>query len=205
MRSGRIPGTVSIHAPAWGATRQLTTSSSMAARFQSTHPRGVRPARISAVLIYRAVSIHAPAWGATERRWQDVETSSCFNPRTRVGCDTIQFIIIWFFSSFNPRTRVGCDVRTAGKWAVGRRVSIHAPAWGATGQMPSSPATRPRFNPRTRVGCDLLPTGVCTMSQAVSIHAPAWGATSRLSANFPKSPMFQSTHPRGVRRVGSPV
>ena len=55
-------------------------------RFQSTHPHGVRlkplpPSHFS------QVSIHAPAWGATSyysKRWRIL----CFNPRTRMGCDT---------------------------------------------------------------------------------------------------------------------
>ena len=34
---------------------------------------------------------------------------------------------------------------------------------------------------------------------AVSIHAPAWGATS-MDTVAPLASLFQSTHPRGVRR-----
>ena len=145
--------------------------------FQSTHPRGVRPARISAVLIYRAVSIHAPAWGATAAYWPAGGLYQGFNPRTRVGCDPkaspTTFPTKSFQSThprgvrraradrrfptsrgFNPRTRVGCDVSTANlsRWING-------------------------FNPRTRVGCD-----------------------SRAQARVDDLCRFQSTHPRGVRR-----
>ena len=106
----------------------------------------------------------------------------CFNPRTRVGCDLHNgpvFSLSWEFQSthprgvrrprligrivrrrFNPRTRVGCDARhraTAELW----RVSIHAPAWGAT-----------------RIFFDFR------QILTVSIHAPAWGATSILCVNF---------------------
>ena len=35
----------------------------------------------------------------------------------------------------------------------------------------------------------------------VSIHAPAWGATSALMRPFSFPKTFQSTHPRGVRRM----
>ena len=57
------------------------------------------------------------------------------------------------------------------------RVSIHAPARGATGGM-------------SRIGHGAL----------VSIHAPARGATSRYTI-CPKIPtMFQSTRPHGARR-----
>ena len=56
-------------------------------------------------------------------------------------------------------------------------VSIHAPAWGATSAATSPRPCRSSFNPRTRVGCDF---GECLKM--------AWNA------------VFQSTHPRGVRR-----
>jgi len=55
---------VSIHAPAWGATR---------ARFGSV-PENF-------------VSIHAPAWGATLLSSTDNDSAKCFNPRARVGRD----------------------------------------------------------------------------------------------------------------------
>ena len=35
----------------------------------------------------------------------------------------------------------------------------------------------------------------------ISIHAPTWGATSSAPLRFPAM-LFQSTHPRGVRRRG---
>ena len=60
------------------------------------------------------------------------------------------------------------------------------------------------FNPRTHVGCDLRlfvsPTGF----YKVSIHAPTWGATKFPNSVAVSITAFQSTHPRGVRRVCSP-
>ena len=98
---------------------------------------------------------------------------------------------------FNPRARVGrdlCDHHGLG--TVG--VSIHAPAWGATGAVdrrrvsgavsihaPAWGATWRRwyrswwptgFNPRARVGRDVADLGDVVL-RGVSIHAPAWGAT----------------------------
>ena len=55
-------------------------------KFQSTHPRGVRPG-ISA--------------GAS--------TPDNFNPRTHVGCDSRADLPIVVIKNFNPRTHVGCD------------------------------------------------------------------------------------------------
>jgi len=105
---------------------------------------------------------------------------------------------------------------------VGHRVSIHAPAWGATAVEAFEAADVPGFNPRPRVGGDL--SGVLVTPQTalfqstpprggrraavlvasgigwVSIHAPAWGATPSRRSRCAGG-MFQSTPPRGGRRV----
>ena len=53
------------------------------------------------------------------------------------------------------------------------------------------------FNPRTRVGCDRCVYALYLV-KLVSIHAPVWGATSIDLSSY-KMPLFQSTHPCGVR------
>ena len=100
------------------------------------------------------ISIHAPVWGATfaPNRWG--ADGAHFNPRARVGRD----MSVTFFSVspsyFNPRARVGRDADGRRQAAVSRNfnprarvgrdwglfakdpdigISIHAPAWGATG------------------------------------------------------------------------
>ncbi len=80
---------------------------------------------------------------------------------------------------FNPRPRMGGDEVELfdGGIAV---VSIHAPAWGATGM-----ETRPLH------------------SGKVSIHAPAWGATTAIHLGFTQY-LFQSTPPHGGR-PGLPI
>ena len=108
-------------------------------------------------------------------------------------------------SSFNPRTRVGCDRFVYHQFVKQVRVSIHAPAWGATFATASAQfkffqfqSTHPRgvrphacppfvhvflgFNPRTRVGCDTRTPDGQIVDIVVSIHAPAWGATIVMSA-----------------------
>mgnify|MGYP006943061922 CR=1 FL=1 len=57
-------GNVSIHAPARGATVQDNIDD-REHKFQSTRPRGARPAIVSDRLRLEFVSIHAPARGAT--------------------------------------------------------------------------------------------------------------------------------------------
>ena len=79
---------VSIHAPAWGATSNISRSSLSILVFQSTHPRGVRRAMRTNRFRRFFVSIHAPAWGATCIDSHGCQCLICFNPRTRVGCDT---------------------------------------------------------------------------------------------------------------------
>ena len=75
---------------------------------------------------------------------------------------------------FNPRSRMGSDM-TDEEYTEMFDISIHAPAWGATGQF-------------QRIG----------RVHRISIHAPAWGATY---AGYPQtySDVFQSTLPHGER------
>ena len=96
---------------------------------------------------------------------------------------------------FNPRPRMGGD---SGRLRAFRSylVSIHAPAWGATGRW-TEPMPWVRFNPRPRMGGDeaglRLGAGI-----GVSIHAPAWGATYSIYSVDVQA-LFQSTPPHGGR------
>ena len=121
-----------------------------------------------------------------------------FNPRTREGCDSraapsrtrsnlfqsthprrvrrsIAYVRL-MMQGFNPRTREGCDVRIRRSAYRSHRVSIHAPAKGATCRL------------------DLM-----SQSDVVSIHAPAKGATKDVWQTPSERLWFQSTHPRRVR------
>ena len=119
---------VSIHAPAWGATRDAGLNPYLM-MFQSTHPHGVRlvqaikancvrsfnprtrtgcDAGQLAKIIRVAVSIHAPARGATcrlllspvLRRFQSTHPHGVRRRRLRPRRRE---------QGFNPRTRTGCD------------------------------------------------------------------------------------------------
>ena len=121
-------------------------------KFQSTHPRGVRPPEECLL--------------------------SCmqnFNPRTHVGCDIFTHLPESANMHFNPRTHVGCD---SGERYVSHvhRISIHAPTWGATIakvlriSVIAFQSTHPRgVRPQYEYygGHQAL----------ISIHAPTWGAT----------------------------
>ena len=122
------------------------------------------------------------------------------------------------FQSTRPR---GARHRDDQRQPAAGRVSIHAPAWGATRcRAPFRPG-RLRFNPRARVGRDGQMTIRARATPFVSIHAPAWGATLSWSCCPPRRAcfnprarvgrdpalvssswlhrMFQSTRPRGAR------
>jgi len=144
---------VSIHAPAWGATRRVVQD--LAACLVSIHAPAWGATTEDAVNNKATiVSIHAPAWGATTAPTRSVPARRCFNPRARVGRDArpqCGTLVVGLFQStrprgarqssaswrsgsgsFNPRARVGRD-QPAGESRRGGFVSIHAPAWGATG------------------------------------------------------------------------
>ena len=122
------------------------------------------------------VSIHAPVWGAKLTLCDKICRQGCFNPRTRVGCESSVIVLM-----------------------DNLKVSIHAPVWGANGSLrldlivsvfqsthpcgvrTNRQAKQPNgacFNPRTRVGCEILLTGLSS-----------------------RQTRFQSTHPCGVRII----
>ena len=143
---------------------------------------------------------HAPVRGATRK---------CPRPARRYDR----------FQSTHPR-----GVRLAVFRGIPKlfKVSIHAPAWGATHHlvmdalgMNRFQSTHPRgVRPVRRRGRRALPRvsihapawgATCSNLEflrryLVSIHAPAWGATIRFMRRMGFI-VFQSTHPRGVRRA----
>ena len=80
---------------------------------------------------------------------------------------------------FNSRSRMGSDSRAHATMSGAGRVSIHAPAWGATGSRKAS-----------------------SPNKGVSIHAPAWGATCGGGGADDGSAEFQFTLPHGERPGG---
>ena len=56
-------------------------------------------------------------------------------------------------------------------------ISIHAPAWGATGSGRGTYSPFLYFNPRSRMGSDGRSDSRYSRNAYISIHAPAWGAT----------------------------
>ena len=103
-----------------------------------------------------------------------------------------------------------------------RKISIHAPARGATTAQKADNQWNRYFNPRPREGGDCTPselrrtrndfnprpreggdlrTGVALGQNLISIHAPARGATPPSLDSFRIVNRFQSTPPRGGRPI----
>jgi len=186
------------------------------------------------------VSIHAPARGATPQSARCSRTSWRFNPRPRAGGDAPGAEMVRISSGFNPRPRAGGDPQCLGENAGAQRfnprpraggddeearaaghlrVSIHAPARGAT--LPDRPEQLGReVSIHAPARGATLADDQADGADGVSIHAPARGAT--LSAYSPTITIcsfnprpraggdaysmpytgpsrFQSTPPRGGR------
>ena len=150
---GVLHAIVSIHAPARGATRRSGTRPKPPP-FQSTRPHGARQGLPWRQAKHRGVSIHAPARGATCPGQFFDACQARFNPRARTGRDYFSTVELERSRCFNPRARTGRDAQLPHQHPAQARVSIHAPARGAT-----------------------LGGGGLTVDQGVSIHAPARGAT----------------------------
>ncbi len=145
-------------------------------QFQSTHPRGVRQVIDGDCPFNKVISIHAPARGATTLRVFYVASKIYFNPRTREGCDInfhLKMLGLCLFQSTHPRgVRHITNVINTEDY----KISIHAPARGATEISPSMQALCNKFQ---------------------STH-PRGVRPSETLEEYLKLP-FQSTHPRGVR------
>ena len=214
--------TVSIHAPARGAT-------------------------CPGLLLgwFSCVSIHAPARGATKWILHKLRKLFRFNPRPRAGGDVCMFFPVASHGSFNPRPRAGgdqgCSRLTSSYTCFNPRpraggdptevVLRHSQKFQSTPPRGGRRLIRfrlrptPCFNPRPRAGGDIFPSALksplcgfqstpprggrrwlhLTPSQLinVSIHAPARGATLYL-LNIPTVQVSFNPRPRaGGDHVGN--
>ncbi len=105
-------------------------------------------------------------------------------------------------SPLQSRTRVGCDRCHPVCCRLCDEVSIHAPAWGATSAPQRSRRSRAGFNPRTRVGCDPKMVVKPRDTPLFQSTHPRGVRPLRNGASPSGVAEFQSTHPRGVRHCG---
>ncbi len=167
--------------------------------FQSTPPRGGRPSRVVSYILSATVSIHAPARGATEtshneRGWNWFQstpprggrqaTDNFLHDRFRFQStpprggrreEIVANARESLFQSTPPRGGRRTSQETTRNF---RKVSIHAPARGATqdffGGFPSAIVSI--HAPARGATADLIKDHE---GYKVSIHAPARGATAR--------------------------
>ena len=171
------PAGISIHAPAWGATR--TVLPDLVPGIISIHAPawGATGLRLCCFRRRLIISIHAPAWGATMKCNGGIDFVSISIHAPAWGATLQAF--------FLPN---GCII------------SIHAPAWGATmiylillsfwtfqsthprGVRRSTADQKPPAYPFQSThprGVRLRRELLRRQSYFISIHAPAWGATLR--------------------------
>ena len=136
QHSSRCILVVSIHAPAWGATISADKALGLSnCRFRSTLPHGERPRCTPQaqweLVSFRSTLPHGERHEIKHNRWH--RSSSSFDPRSRMGSD--QTLLLSHLGN--------CEV-----------VSIHAPAWGATRRKDTIGRLNNSFNPRSRMGSD---------------------------------------------------
>ena len=145
---------ISIHAPAWGATVCVLRLRFVSRNF---NPRS--------------------RMGSDRQCGTSVTQAIYFNPRSRMGSDGCECMVLfdefefqstlphgerpWSRRSrprrccdFNPRSRMGSDGHIRDDSVHRQRISIHAPAWGATGRGFRRKFNDSDFNPRSRMGSD---------------------------------------------------
>ncbi len=146
--------TISIHAPARGATPLLRDIPQDRTGFQSTLPRGERQKQCNVDVISISISIHAPARGATVPIIPYDTVHKNFNPRSREGSDVTGWRVrphSLQFQSTLPRGERPQFIKHRLRQVC---ISIHAPARGATGDLFLWMAAMQDFNPRSREGSD---------------------------------------------------
>ena len=126
-------------------------------------------------------------------------TRVSFNPRPRAGGDVRVPLISTLDQSFNPRPRAGGDYGNLVRDVI-CKVSIHAPARGATNAAGWDRPVCQRFNPRPRAGGDTSPSPRMQQSSVFQSTPPRGGRQVWLSVLAVHN-WFQSTPPRGGRQM----
>ena len=167
---------ISIHAPTWGATayKEIKATSDkhfnprthvgcddvapltveLQDKFQSTHPRGVRPPTAEAFFIAGGISIHAPTWGATYEfrqppRWLFI---SIHAPTWGATLGTDGSASEFLFQSTHPR---GVRLLNKRELTISQGFQSTHPR-GVRQLREGHPKRQCDFNPRTHVGCDAI-------------------------------------------------
>ena len=144
---------ISIHAPAKGATGRSRENRYIQHNF---NPRSREGSDVITVIKFcvKNKNFNPRSREGSDRKYPRIFfCKQNFNPRSREGSDRKYPRIFFCKQNFNPRSREGSDNKLS-FWFLNRRISIHAPAKGAT---PDDLQKDLRY--------------------IISIHAPAKGAT----------------------------
>ena len=143
---------VSIHAPAWGATyKPIKITQIFCFNPRPRMGGDISPARLYVKLL---TFQSTPPHGGRPISGSSFNTVTCFNPRPRMGGDSIRWDLQSLLRRFQSTPPHGGRPFPRGRCITTDIVSIHAPAWGATHGKLAVHHVR-----------------------GASIHAPAWGAT----------------------------
>mgnify|MGYP006887548078 CR=1 FL=1 len=115
-----------------------------------------------------------------------------------MGCDLFVSPTGFYKKSFNPRTHVGCDREWLFDFAIPEVFQSTHPR-GVRQISVNTINQRGRFNPRTHVGCD---TTIAIIRAIIAGFNPRTHVGCDIDVIVTVIQCgFQSTHPRGVRRV----
>ena len=165
--------TVSIHAPARGATMKKLSSSEL--ELVSIHAPARGATTAFCLIVNMETFLSTRPRGARQRRLTMICLRMVFLSTRPRGARLVQFRLLRYLDSFYPRAREGRDIQPHNS-QHNRHVSIHAPARGATVKSSKMAASEPFLSTRPR-GARRYLIGVYCVCVCVSIHAPARGAT----------------------------
>ena len=146
-----------------------------------------------------AVSIHAPGRGATSLSYPTARS-----PRVSIHAPGRGATVRHGFVYLLCRVSIHAPGRGATCWLrsfiTSPSVSIHAPGRGATPYRKAPKGQHLCFNSRTREGCDLLVEVVYNLTVSFNSRTRE-GCDSVPKSSEGTTPVFQFTHPGGVRRA----
>ena len=174
---------ISIHAPAWGATDAVKSSTAGRWNFNPRSRMGSDSSRCSPGTASNDFNPRS-RMGSDPASPPRSREGIYFNPRSRMGSDGVIGLKLTLHERFQSTLPHGERLRGAAEIPIDCAISIHAPAWGATTALQRS-FINILFQSTLPHGERL--TGVCghDVGPWISIHAPAWGATDERAVRVP--------------------
>ena len=198
MATEPASSSVSIHAPAGGATGQALGSLPKYIQVSIHAPAGGATPLTGTAIVDAPVSIHAPAGGATRILFAEDATHLFQFTLPRGERLRHRPYIAATKLGFNSRSRGGSDRNARFSHGELLQVSIHAPAGGATERSIFTRGIAASFNSRSRGGSD-FPSMLKRFFPVSFNSRSRGGSDTRRAWIFGISRKFQFTLPRGER------